>query len=334
MSFVPPPPKSRHWTFTAVATAVVTPALVWGVDRSYRSTERCLRAHGSSIGDSDADIPEPCSEVSALLGLLVLIAGAYVAATAITGLCVGVAEGRHRRGFGHRRWFSVTVVGVAAPWALATYTAGYGIGRLLRPPAVDTSWADGRDAARRTLEFLAQGGQPGAVPAPGFLTEEPVHLDARLHYARHYGTTVAYQQTSAVAFGSPAFVTGALLANAVGNSNARSRAARMASPQWRDHELTRVVLTPTRTWCYSFGRWLSFDHTAVMEYHLDPHGVVLLFADTEPLRLTGPGAWLHAVLFAYFRFGAPALTTATFLLPIRATQSPAASAATSPSTSR
>ncbi|WP_052503942.1 hypothetical protein [Micromonospora haikouensis] len=334
MSFVPPPPKSRHWTFTAAATAVVTPALVWGIDRSYRSTDRCLRAHGSWIGDSEADIPDACSQISALLGMLALIAGAYVAATAITGLCVGVAEGRRRRGFGHRRWFTLTVVGVAALWALAAYAVGYGIGRLLRPPAADTSWTDGRDAARRTLEFLAQGGQLGAVPAPGFLTDEPVHLDARLHYARHYGTTVTYQQTSALAFGSAAFVTGALLANAVGNSNARSRAARLASPQWRDHELTRVVLTPTRTWCYSFGRWLSFEHTAVMEYHLDPHGVVLLFADTEPLRLTGPAAWLHAVLFAYFRFGASALTTVNFLLPISAVQPAAAAAATSPSTSR
>ncbi|PSK66701.1 hypothetical protein B0E53_01342 [Micromonospora sp. MH33] len=334
MSFVPPPPTSRHWTVTAVATAVATPALVWGVDRSYRSTERCLSAHGSSIGDSDADIPDACSDISALLALLVLLAGAYVVATAITGLCVGVAEGRRQLGFGHRRWLAVSVVAVAAPWALAAYAAGYGIGRLLWPPAVDTSWADGRDAARRTLEFLALGGQPGSVPTPGFLTEEPVHLDARLHYARHYGTTVTYQQTSALAFGSAAFVTGALLANAVGNSSARSRAERLARPQWREHQPTRMVLTPTRTWCHSFGRWLSFDHAAVREYHLDAHGVVLLFADSEPLRLTGPAAWLHAVLFAYFRFGAQALTTATFLLPIRATQSPAPSAVTSPSTRR
>ncbi|MEV4821863.1 hypothetical protein [Micromonospora sp. NPDC049274] len=320
MSFVPPPPTSRHWTFTAIATALGTPALVWGVDRLYRSTDRCLRAHGSSMGDPEGNIPDACSGTSALLTLLVLIAGAYVAATAITGLCVGIAEGRRRRGFGHRRWLTVTVVGVAAPWALATYAVGYGIGRLLRPPAVDTSWADGRDAARRTLEFLAQGGQPGAVPTPGFFTEEPVYLDARLHYARHYGAAVTYQQTSALAFGSTAFVTGALLANAIGNSSARSRAERLARPQWRDHELTRVVLTPSRTWCYSFGRWLSFDHTGVIEYHLDAHGVVLLFADSEPLRLSGPAAWLHAIFFAYFRFGAPALTTATFLLPIRAGQ--------------
>ncbi|MFY1618762.1 hypothetical protein [Micromonospora sp. WMMD736] len=270
------------------------------------------------MSDPKAEVPDACSDTSALLALLVLVAAAYVVATAITGLCVGVAEGRRRRGVGHRRWFAVAVVGVAAPWALATYVAGYGTGRLLKPPAIDTSWADGRDAARRTLEFLALGGQPGPVSTPGFLIEEPVHLDAQLHYARHYSTTVTYQQTSALAFGSAAFVTGALLANAVGNSSVRSRAERLARPQWREHQLTRVVLTPTRTWCHSSGRWLSFDHAAVMEYHLDAHGVVLLFADSEPLRLTGPAAWLHAVLFAYFRFGAPALTTATFLMPVRA----------------
>ncbi|MGC4851815.1 hypothetical protein ACLQ24_00095 [Micromonospora sp. DT4] len=148
---------------------------------------------------------------------------------------------------------------------------------------------------------------------------------------------VTYTQTSALAFGSAAFVTGALIANAVGNLSAKSRAERLARPQWREHQLARVVLTPTKTWCYASGRWLSFDHAAVMEYHLDHHGVVLLFADSEPLRLTGPAAWVHAVLFAYFRFGAQALATATFLLPIRATpaptpaaQPPAAAAATSP----
>ncbi|MCI4066103.1 hypothetical protein MRQ36_27570 [Micromonospora sp. R77] len=329
MSFVPAPSKSGHWTFTAIATALATPALAWGIGWSYGSVDKCLRDHGLQVSDPKLDIPDACSKISGLVGLLVLIAIVYVAATAITGLCVGVTEGRHRRGFGRRRWFAVGVVGVAAPWALATYAAGYGVGRLVPPPAVDTAWTEGRDAARRTLEFLSLGGQPGAVPAPGFLTEESVHLDARLHYARHYGSEVTYTQTSAMAFGSVAFVTGALVANAIGNSSARSRAERLARPQWREHQVTRVVLTPTRTWCYSFGRWLSFDHAAVMGYHLESQGVVLLFADTEPLRLTGPAAWLHAVLFAYFRFGASALPTAPFLLPIRAThtaQQPAAAA--------
>ncbi|MFY1700728.1 hypothetical protein ACN28G_03095 [Micromonospora sp. WMMA1923] len=55
MSFVPPLPKSRRWTFTAVTAVVVPPALVWGVDRSYRATDRCLRANGTSINDPDAE---------------------------------------------------------------------------------------------------------------------------------------------------------------------------------------------------------------------------------------------------------------------------------------
>ncbi|MFD6661146.1 hypothetical protein ACFWDK_02070 [Micromonospora chalcea] len=332
-SFASPPPQSRHWTFTAAATAVVTPALVWGIDRSYRSMDRCLRDRGLRISDPDLDMPEACAGSSVLLGTLALVAIAYLAATLITGLCVGVWEGRRRRGFGCRRWLVVAVVGLAAPWALVTYAAGYGIGRLFPPPAVSpvsTAWTDGIDAARRTLEFLSQGGQPGSVPAPGFFTDEPVYLDAQLHYARHYGSTVSYQQTSTVAFGSTAFVTGALLANAVGNASARSRAERLARPQWREHQLTRVMLTPTRTWCHSFGRWLSFDHAGVLEYHLDHHGVVLFFADTEPLRLTGPAAWVHAVFFAYFRFGASALNTVPFLMPLRAATSSAVSAAPSP----
>ncbi|GAA2183490.1 hypothetical protein [Micromonospora lupini] len=337
MSFVPSPPKSRHWTFTAVATALATPALAWGLHRSYRSVDRCLRAHGQRIGDSEADIPDACSGISALLALVALIAFVYVAATAIAGLCVGVAEGRHRRGFGHRRWFAVAVVGLAAPWALATYAAGYGIGRLIPPPAVDTAWAEGRDAAHRILDFLSLGGRPGPILAPGFLTEEPVYLDARLNYARHYGSMVTYSHTSAMAFGSAGFVAGALLANAIGNSSAKSRAERLARPQWREQQLTRVVLTPTRTWCYASGQWLSFDHAAVMEYHLDHQSVVLIFANSEPLRLSGPAAWAHAVLFAYFRLGAQSLATAPFLMPIRATpapapasQSPVTSAATPP----
>ncbi|MET7706025.1 hypothetical protein [Micromonospora sp. NPDC005413] len=165
-----------------------------------------------------------------------------------------------------------------------------------------------------------------------------MNLDARLHFARHYGSMVTYNQTSAVAFGSAGFVAGALVANAISNSSARSRAKRLARPQWREQQLTRVVLTPTRTWCYASGQWLSFDHAAVMEYHLDHQGVVLNFANSEPLRLSGPAAWAHAVLFAYFRFGAQALATA---MPIRATptpapaaQSPATAAATPPAAGR
>ncbi|MGC4895539.1 hypothetical protein [Micromonospora sp. DT31] len=321
MSFVPAAPRSPHWTFTAVATGLATPALLFGLERAYRSMQSCLGAYGARL--SDPELPDACSNVTALVGVLGLAAIGYVAATTVTGLCVGVVEGKRRRGFGHRRRVAVVVVGVAAPWALLLYAAGYGIGRLVPPPPVDTTWADGCDAARRTLDFLSAGGEPDAVPAQGFLTDESVHLDARLHYARHYGSAVTYTQTSTVAFGSTAFVTGALVANAIGNSSARSRAERMARPQWREHQLARVVLTPTRTWCQTGGRWLSFHHSGVLEYHLDQHGVVLVFGDTEPLRLTGPTAWVHAVLFAYFRFGASALPTTAFLLPIRALPTPA-----------
>ncbi|MEU8259460.1 hypothetical protein AB0C02_02375 [Micromonospora sp. NPDC048999] len=318
MSFASSPPSSRHWTFTAVATGLVSPALVWAAERSYRSWDGCLRARGVRLSDPGAEIPDACRDINGLLALVMLAAVVYVAATAITGLSVGAVEGRRRRGFGRRRWVTVTVVGITAPWALVTYAAGYGIGRLLPPPAVDRAWAEGRDAALRILGLLTAGGQPSTVLAPGFLTDEPVHLDARLHYARHYGATVTYTQTSAAAVGSAGFVAGAMVANAIGNSSAKSRAERLARPQWREHQLARVVLTPTRTWCGVSGRWLSFDHAAVMEYHLDNYGAVLTFADSEPLRVNGPAAWAHAVLFGYFRFGAHALATLPFLEPIRA----------------
>ncbi|MEV0392167.1 hypothetical protein [Polymorphospora rubra] len=322
MSFVPSPPRSRHWTFTAVATGLVSPVLLWGGWRSYQSWERCLRIQGVRISDAEAEIPDACSGVNAVFVLLMLVGIGYVAATAVTGLCVGVVEGRHRRGFGHRRWATATIVGITAPWALVTYASGYGIGRLLPAPATDLAWAEGRDAGPRILAHLARGGQPTTVHAPGFLTVEAVYLDVLLRYARHYGVSVTYTQTSAVAFGSAGFVAGAMLANAIGNSSAKYRAERIARAQWREHQVARVVLTPTATWCNVSGLWLRFDHAAVMEYHLDNFGAALIFADCEPLRLNGPPAWAHAVLFGYFRFGAPALATLPFLSPIRAALSP------------
>jgi hypothetical protein len=51
----------------------------------------------------------------------------------------------------------------------------------------------------------------------------------------------------------------------------------------------------------------------------------LTFATTDPLRLYGPSAWCHAVLFAYLHDG-PAWQNTPLLHPIRQAAAPMASA--------
>ncbi|MEO3780681.1 hypothetical protein ABGB16_28490 [Micromonospora sp. B11E3] len=153
--------------------------------------------------------------------------------------------------------------------------------------------------------------------APGFLDPGPVYLDAPFHYARFYGTTATYGQSWTYAYGSPAFVTGAVVGNLVGNGIARARAENLAQAQWREFAYARVVVTPTTTWCCVDGRWLPFAHDAALEFVIDGPSCVLSFADVEPLRMSGPSAWCYAVMYAYARYGPRRWQEAPFLHPLR-----------------
>lgn len=314
----------RHWVVTAVGMPAL---LVWGllVTQLNGQYGKCIAEHGPTSDDSIDGTAGPCYTVTMWTGALSLGFLAALVVTLIVGVVLGIIDGRGRRRFAYGRWVCVVVVGLTGTHALVAYALAYGLGRLLpahRPPerrphpstvALQQGWIE----AIHLYQQLTRGAPPPAVVAPGFIGPGAVYLDAPLTYSRFYGTTVTYGQSSTFAFGSTAVVAGALVGDLIGNSMARSRATKLAQPQWREFTYARVVVTPTTTWCSLDGRWLAFDHDAVLEYALDGPTCVLAFAEVEPLRLAGPSVWHHAIMFAYARYGPAQWHDAPFLRPIR-----------------
>jgi MFS family permease len=145
------------------------------------------------------------------------------------------------------------------------------------------------------------------VPRQG----ERFFLDGPLTYSRYYGTDVAYSHSTTVAFGRPAWVAGAMIGSAIGNSIARSRAAAAAATQWREHQLVQVVVSNQRIVCNVGGvGWLSFDHGAVTAIYPDPEhfNIVLEFGGVAaPMSLTGPMAPALATIAVLMTLGPEAL---------------------------
>jgi hypothetical protein len=245
-----------------------------------------------------------------------------VLASTVAGLVVGLVEGRARRRFAHGRWISMTVVGLCAPWTLAACAAGYGLGRLLsaRRPLGQAHGNPGNGGWQQAVQLyqtLAAGQQPPTVYAPDLPGAGTVYMDVPFRFARWFGADVTYQPGGMVAVGSPGFVAGAAVGRLIGTSIGYARAASLSRRQWRGHDLARVVVDTTATWCQVRGRWLRYDHSAVAGYQMvGDQSCVLTFEAIDPLRLYGPSAWCHAVLFAYLRYG-PAWQSAPFLHPVR-----------------
>ncbi|GAA3879154.1 hypothetical protein GCM10022243_49820 [Saccharothrix violaceirubra] len=172
---------------------------------------------------------------------------------------------------------------------------------------VDAEWQNSWTAAVYLYRHLAAGGVPEPVACPLVLGQDEVaYADLAIGYARYYSMTVEYQQSSGFFFGSPLFVAAGLAANAIGNANARNRAAAQSAPQWREHCVARTVVTNQRTMCQIQGQWLSFWHGGVVEFTGDPAAgwCAMTFGDSEPLMLTGPTAPWLTVLLSYFVHGA------------------------------
>ncbi|MDM4719595.1 hypothetical protein QTQ03_08325 [Micromonospora sp. WMMA1363] len=314
----------RHW----VVAAVGMPALLaWGllVVRLNGRYVECVTEHGPTSTDMIDGVAGPCYSITMRAVVVYLGFLAALVATVVVGVVLGVVDGRRRCRFAYARWVCVVVVGLTGTLALAAYALAYGLGRLLpahrpprhRPQPSDVALQQGWIEAIRLHQRLARGEPPPTVVALGFIGPGVVYLDAPFTYSRFYGTTVTYGQSSTFAVGSPMFVTGSVVGDMIGNSVARSRAASLAQPQWREFTYARVVVTPTTTWCSLGGRWLAFDHDAAMEYTIDGPNCVLTFAEVEPLRLSGPSAWHHAVMFAYARYGPAQWQDAPFLHPLR-----------------
>jgi hypothetical protein len=302
---------------------LIVPALVLLFVRMYPDLQGCVDRYGPASTETTAGVGGTCHKVSIQVGAVVVAFYAVVLLTGIVGLVLGVVDGRARRCFAYGRWVCVVLVGLTGPWALLNYALAYGFGRLLPAPRPHAPRPDemvmqlGWQEALQLFQRLAGGQSPPAVLAPDFLTSGSVFMDAPLLYSRFYGTTVTYGHNSIYTYGSPVVVTGALIGNFIGNTVARTRARNLARPQWREFSEVRVVVTPTTTWCQVRGRWLAFEHAAVMEYTLTGPNCVMTFADTEPLRLSGPSAWCHAVMFAYARYGAQHWQDAPMLDPLR-----------------
>ncbi|WP_281901567.1 hypothetical protein [Phytohabitans aurantiacus] len=237
--------------------------------------------------------------------------------TAGTAVVIGVVEGRERRRFAHGRWISVSLVGLCAPWTLFAYVLGNGMGRLLPIPGArlgERGWQE----AVRLYTHLASGYQPPVVHAPDVGAGSAVYMDVPFNYARFYAADVAYRPGSMVAVGPPGFVAGAAIGRLIGTTIGYARAAGLSQRRWRGHRPARVVVTATTTWCKVSGRWLGFDHDRVMEYRIGvDQSCILAFRDVAPVRLHGPSAWCHAVLFAYLRYGPRSWQNAAFLRPVR-----------------
>ena len=121
-------------------------------------------------------------------------------------------------------------------------------------------------------------------------------------------------------FPVPAGLGAMLACAALARAQARraaEQAAAAAAPQWRDHTPARLLMTAEATWCQIHDTWQAYPHHRLVDYRLDGDTAVLVPQGCAPRALTGPGAWAHAVLLAYFRPVGPDWRTAPWLAPIR-----------------
>ncbi|MEU4565249.1 hypothetical protein [Micromonospora sp. NPDC023956] len=170
---------------------------------------------------------------------------------------------------------------------------------------------DGWSSACQLYEHLARGGQLVALPPTGMRLgqDEMIFSDTPLGYARFYGTTVQYRESSHFWFGSTGFVLAGMAGDAISNASARSRAQAMAAAQWRDQAQVRMILTNERLLGDYQGNLLSFWHNGVVELTADltQWSFILRYQEGNPLMLHGPAAPWYAVAVAWLIFGPQAM---------------------------
>ncbi|MGI5213134.1 hypothetical protein [Plantactinospora sp. CA-290183] len=173
--------------------------------------------------------------------------------------------------------------------------------------ALDAVLRDGWSSACRLYEHLLHGGQLVALPPTGLRLghDETIFGDTVLGYARFYGTSAQYRESSHLWFGSTSFVLAGMAGDAISNASARNRAAAMAAAQWRDQAQVRMVLTNQRLLGDYQGNLLSFWHNGVLEMTADltQWSFVLRYQEGHPLMLHGPAAPWYAVAVAWLVFG-------------------------------
>jgi hypothetical membrane protein len=165
----------------------------------------------------------------------------------------------------------------------------------------------------RALAISLLSDDPGGRFRPWDVVLDPGEaavVDCPAGYARFYGTTVSYTQSSGTFFGSPAFVLAGMGATAISNSARRRAAERLAADQWREHQQVRCLVTEQRILLQRADyQWLSFYFSAIVSMHPFPaEGLFFAeFEDTSPLRLEGAAAVIASVVTVWYRFGATGL---------------------------
>ena len=137
----------------------------------------------------------------------------------------------------------------------------------------------------RALAISLLSDDPGGRFRPWDVVLDPGEaavVDCPAGYARFYGTTVSYTQSS----------------------------ERLAADQWREHQQVRCLVTEQRILLQRADyQWLSFYFSAIVSMHPFPaEGLFFAeFEDTSPLRLEGAAAVIASVVTVWYRFGATGL---------------------------
>lgn len=216
------------------------------------------------------------------------------------------------------------LAGASIPFFIAAMVKGYSVQRSWRRSlgkytdgerrAFDAMVAHHRSVnlvRASTRSLLAGKTLRGFTPASPFLEPgETAFIDAQCEYARFYGQNVTVNTGSSFAFGSPAFVAGAMVTRAITNAAIVSSAKKQAAAQWRDTQLARTIVTDRRVMVHVQGmHWLSFYYSAVVDLVpvFEQDVALFQFANAEPLRLVGFPASLAAVLTVLHQQGLPGL---------------------------
>jgi hypothetical protein len=154
---------------------------------------------------------------------------------------------------------------------------------------------------------LREGKPPPVVEVYGPLLQpgEEGRLSANMMYGRYYGGSGSYTRNNLFAFGSIPFMIGAYGVNELMNQSRKDAALRESAVQWRDVQMTQVIVTSDRLLCSTHRGWLSFWFAGVTEFYpdLENWSVTLCFGDTSPLKLSGAPAPAVALLTAHAVLG-------------------------------
>lgn len=160
---------------------------------------------------------------------------------------------------------------------------------------------DAVQAASALTVHLQSGGSLLSVQAEGvpLADGEVAYADVVCSAARFYGTEAAYPHAAAGYFEDHPTFGRQWVSNGRLSARRRREAEAAALPQWRDHAMTRVVLTSTGVRLLPTGSssWLPFDHVLLAGVAEEQSAVVLSYSVCAPVLLAGPAApWLGVAI--------------------------------------